>query len=315
MTVRVALVGCGTVARTGHLHGLRMSGVADVVAFASRSPGSAERARDAWGSGDATTDWASAVTRDDVDAVHVCVPNALHAEVAAAALEAGKHVLVEKPVATTLADADRLLALQRPGQLLGTCFDGRCSPVMQEVRRQFPDLGELTSVEVLFGHAGPQAWAPDATWFRDAEQAGGGCLLDLGVHVLDAVAWVAGPLVAVEEAELDGPVDEEARVVARLAGGARADLRVSWQLAEPTFSFAFTGTAGSLVVSGGDLLRDGSPVEVPPAQAPRNTAEGFALAVARGGEPVADGRAGRDALAAALAGYASARDGRAVGLA
>ena len=317
MTVRVALVGCGTSARTGHLPGLRLSEVADVVAFASGTLASAERARDAWGSGDATTDWASAVTRDDVDAVHVCVPNALHAEVAAVALSAGKHVLVEKPVALSVDDADRLLALQQPGQLLATCFNGRCSPVLQEVRRLIPELGELRDVDVSFGHGGPQEWAPDATWFRDAAQSGGGCLIDLGVHVLDALAWVAGPVARVEETELEGPVEETARVVATLAGGARAVVRVSWQLPEPDFAFRFTGTAGELVVGGSELRRDGSPVALPADddRAPRNPAHDFALAVHEGREPLADGRAGRHALAAVLAGYECARAGRPVDVA
>ena len=148
MTVRVALVGCGTVARVTHLPGLRLGGDADVVAFASRSLGSAERARDAWGSGSATTDWATAVSRDDVDAVHVCVPNALHAEVAAAALRAGKHVLVEKPITTTLPDADALLALAGD-RLLGVAFDGRCNPGLLELRRRLESLTLAPTEAVL----------------------------------------------------------------------------------------------------------------------------------------------------------------------
>ena len=308
MTVRVALVGCGTVARSGHLHGLRLGGDADVVAFASRTLASAGRARDAWGSGDATTDWRQAVTRDDVDAVHVCLPSALHAEVAAVALSAGKHVLVEKPVATVLADADRLLELQGEGQLLGTCFNGRCSPVVQEVRRLVPTLGPLSQVTAVFGHEGPQEWAPDATWFRDPVAAGGGCLIDLGVHVLDALAWCVGPVTSVTAAHLDGPVEEDARVELLLAGDVPATVEVSWRHSEPTFEFAFTGAAGRLEVSGGELRRDGAVVDVP-LQPVTSPAGDFARAVATGGTPLADGRAGRDALAAVLAGYECARTG------
>ncbi|TBR17556.1 MAG: Gfo/Idh/MocA family oxidoreductase [Chitinophagaceae bacterium] len=306
MTVRVALVGCGTVARMTHVPGLRLGGDAEVVVFAGRTLDSAVRARDEWGSGDATTDWAAAVARSDVDAVHVCVPNALHAEVAAAALRAGKHVLVEKPITTALSDADVLLALAGD-RLLGVAFDARCSAGLQELRRRVPALGRLTSVEGSLGHGGPQLWAPYATWFREPAQSGGGSLMDLGPHVVDAVRWCASADVAeVSSAELVGDVDEEAGLELRLTDGAVARLRVSWQAERPTSRFAFTGERGELVLEDGELRHDGVPVEVPPVEI--HTAAGaFARAVATGTPPAADGRDGRAALAVVLAGYQSAR--------
>lgn len=311
MTVRIALVGCGTVARMTHLPGLRLGGDADVVVFAGRTLDSAVRARDEWGSGDATTDWAAAVARADVDAVHVCVPNALHAEVAAAALWAGKHVLVEKPITTDLSDADALLAISGD-RLLGVAFDGRCSAGLQELRRRVPALGRLTSVEGTLGHGGPQLWAPDATWFRDPAKSGGGCLVDLGPHVVDAVRWCASAdVVEVSSAELVGDVDEEARLELRLSDGAVARVRVSWRAERPTSRFAFAGERGTLVLEDGELRHDGVPVEIPPAEI--HTAAGaFARAVATGTAPVADGHAGRAALAVVLAGYESARTGKPV---
>lgn len=309
MTVRVALVGCGTVARSGHLPSLRLGGDADVVAFASRSPRSAELARNAWGSGDATTDWRAAVRRPDVDAVHVCVPNALHHEVALAALRAGKHVLVEKPIATTLRDADELVALaDRQGLLLGVCFEGRMAPGLQELRRRLPSIGEVTRAEIALGHAGPECWSPDSTWFRDATLSGGGVLIDLGVHVLDALRWTLADVEQVVSAELTGPVEEEAALELRLVGGATASARVSWRSPEQGFSFRFAGAGGSLEVDGGRLLHDGVEVAVGEPEL-RGTAAAFARAVATGSPLVADGHDGRAALAAVLAGYESARTG------
>jgi UDP-N-acetylglucosamine 3-dehydrogenase len=308
MTVRVALVGCGTVAHATHLPGLRAGGDADVVAFASRSLSSAVAAREAWGSGDATTDWRSTVARDDVDAVHVCVPNALHAEVAAQALRAGKHVLVEKPVTTTLADADALLDLAGD-RLLGVAFDGRCNPQLQELHRRLPGLGPLRHVEAALGHGGPQLWAPDATWFREPALSGGGCLLDLGVHVLDVLRWCAGPVVEVVQARLDGPVDERAELDLRLESGTTASVRVSWAADEPVSALRFDGENGTLAVEGGELRQDGERVDVPPVEL--TTAAGaFARAVATGTAPPATGLDGRAALAAALAGYECACTGR-----
>lgn len=305
--VRVAVVGCGTVARVTHLPGLRAAGGADVVAFASRSLGSAQRLRDDWGSGEATVDWRSAVTRDDVDAVHVCVPNALHAEVAAAALEAGKHVLVEKPVTTTLADADALLALAGD-RLLAVAFDLRRHPALLELRRRLPAIGPVTHVTACLAHGGPQLWAPDATWFRDPVLSGGGCLLDLGVHLLDALAWCVGPVAEVRSARLSGPVDETAELELLLEGGATAEVGVSWAAPTPVAELLFTGQRGTLRLADGVLSHDGTPVEV--ASVETATAAGaFVRALVTGAGPVATGRDGRAALAAALAGYESARTG------
>jgi predicted dehydrogenase len=308
--IRVALVGCGTVARVNHLPGLRASGAADVVVFASRTMTSAERTRDAWGSGDATTDWVAAVERADVDAVDVCVPNALHAEVAAAALRAGKHVLVEKPMTTTIADADELLSLASD-RMLGVAFDARVNPALVELRRRLPSIGAIGSVDIRLGHPGPQAWAPDATWFRDPALAGGGCLLDLGSHVLDALAWCLGPVTEVVSGQCDGPVDEHAELDLVCGDGVPAHIVVSWQLTAPELTFAVTGEHGTIAVRGGQLLENGVAVEIPPVELP-NAAAVFARAVTTGAAPLADGHDGRAALAAVLAGYASAKTGRPV---
>ncbi len=325
MTVRVALVGCGTVARVTHLPGLRGGGDADVVAFASRSLGSAQRARDAWGSGEATTDWQAVVRREDVDAVHVCVPNALHAEVAAAALQAGKHVLVEKPITTTLADADALLGLAGD-RCLAVAFDGRCNAQLQELRRRLPSIGRVVRVDAVLSHGGPEVWAPDARWFRDPALSGGGCLLDLGVHVLDGLRWCVGPVTHIrsavlenhdgvdEQAVLGGSVDDQAVLDVVLEGGAEGRVEVSWRAEDPEFTFAFTGEHGTLAVSGGELRHDDQVVAAPPVEL-RTAAGAFARALATGTREFASGVDGRAALAAALAGYESARTGRPVALA
>ncbi len=300
MSVRVAVVGCGTVARMTHLPGLRAGGDADVAVFTSRRLDRAAALRDEWGSGELSADWRAVVARPDVDAVHVCLPNALHAEVAAAALRAGKHVLVEKPITTTLADADQLLALaESAGVLLGVAFDMRCHPLLAELRRRLPTIGTVRSVQVSFGHGGPQEWAPDATWFRDPGLAGGGCLMDLGGHVLDLLRYAVGPVTEVRSAALVGPIDEDASLRLTVAGRTDARVDLSWH-AEPHLRLSVLGSTGELsVTDDGVLCHDGVPVDVPPREL--TTAAGdFARAVATGGQPAATGterpgRAGGDA--------------------
>src|SRR5438093_13784389 len=109
MRVRFAVVGCGNAARRIHLPALRRAGT-DVTVFASRSRASAEALRDAWAGGVVAERWEDAVERDDVDAVLITTPNALHHDVALAAAAAGKHALVDKPMACTAGDADEMIA-------------------------------------------------------------------------------------------------------------------------------------------------------------------------------------------------------------
>ena len=108
MTVRFAVIGCGTAASHIHLPALRSAG-AEVTVFASRSLASAEATCSGWGAGAVEARWEDAVERDDVDAVVIATPNAQHHAVAMAALRAGKHVLVDKPMACTVADADEMI--------------------------------------------------------------------------------------------------------------------------------------------------------------------------------------------------------------
>ena len=167
MTVRFAVVGCGTAANHIHLPALRSAG-AEVTVFASRSLASSEATCAAWGSGVVEDRWEDAVGRDDVDAVVIATPNAQHHAVAMAALSAGKHVLVDKPMACTVADADEMIAAaERARRVLvpfhNTRFAAPFAAAAQQVREGA--IGDVTGFRVAFGHAGPQAWAPQATWF------------------------------------------------------------------------------------------------------------------------------------------------------
>ncbi len=195
MSERFAIVGCGMSARHIHMPLLRAAGV-DVTAFASRSRSSAETAREEWGSGDVVDDWHDVLRRDDVDVVVITTPNSTHHEIAIAAAMAGKHVLVDKPMAWTLADADAMIAAADANDVMLMPFQNtRFAPPFVAARDAVAAdrIGEVTGFRAAFGHAGPQAWAPRAKWFFDRSSAGGGCLVDLGVHVIDLVRATTMP--------------------------------------------------------------------------------------------------------------------------
>src|SRR5207244_1571321 len=133
-------------------------------------------ARAAVPGGDIVDDWRDVVGRDDVDAVDICTPNVLHAPIAVAAASAGKHVLVEKPIACTLAEADDMLAAARAaGVLLMTAHNVRFFPAFVAAREAVAAgaIGGVTAVRAAFGHAGPQSWSPTSDWFSDPAQPGG----------------------------------------------------------------------------------------------------------------------------------------------
>jgi predicted dehydrogenase len=233
MSIRFAVVGCGTAARKIHLPALRAAG-ADVTVFASRSRSSAESLRDAWASGEVVDRWEDAVTHPDVDAVLVATPNANHCEVALRALAAGRHVLVDKPMACTTADADAMIAVADDnGMFLVPFQNTRFAAPFVAAREAVADgrIGTVTGFRAAFGHAGPQEWASRAEWFFDAARAGGGCLMDLGVHVIDLLRAVTHDEIVAVSAVCNGKrgdVEADAQVLARLENGAVGSIHASW---------------------------------------------------------------------------------------
>ena len=252
MTVRFAVVGCGTAANHIHLPALRSAG-ADVTVFASRSVPSAEATCAAWGSGAIEARWEDAVRRDDVDGVVIATPNAQHHIVAMAALRAGKHVLVDKPMACAVADADEMIdAAERARLVLVPFHNTRFAAPFAAAAQKVQDgaIGDVTGFRVAFGHAGPQAWAPRSTWFFESATSGGGCLIDLGVHAVDLVRAVTGDDVTQVSAVLNGQtgdVETDAQLVVRTRAGAIGSIHASWSARPgPDHQLTVVGTEGTL---------------------------------------------------------------------
>jgi predicted dehydrogenase len=252
LSTRFAIVGCGTAARHIHLPALRAAG-ADVTVFASRSRASAEHTRDAWGSGEVVDDWHSAVTRDDVDAVLIATPNAQHSDVAVAAMDAHKHVLTDKPMACTVAACDAMITAAEHYEVVLVPFQNTrfVAPfVAAHDTIAQGRIGTVTGVRAAFGHGGPQDWAPDATWFFDRDLAGGGCLIDLGVHVIDLVRYVTGLEITGVAALLQrqpSEVEKDAQLLVELSSGATGTIQASWSSRSgPDHQLTVIGTDGTL---------------------------------------------------------------------
>lgn len=145
-----------------------------------------------------STDWRAAVEREDIDAVDICTPGNTHAEVAVAALAAGKHVLCEKPLANSVAEAEQMTSAAADAAEHGVrtfCgFSYRRTPALALARRFVEEgrLGEIRHIRAQY----LQDWLSDAesplTWRLDREKAGSGALGDIGAHAVDAAQWVSG---------------------------------------------------------------------------------------------------------------------------
>ena len=324
MNERFALVGCGTAAVHIHLPLLRAAGV-EVTAFASRSRTSAEAARDAWGNGTVVDRWEDAVTRDDVDAVVIATPNAQHHTVAIAAASSGKHVLVDKPMARTTAEADEMItAADKYGVVLvpfqNTRFMGPFVAAHDAVAAG--QVGDVTGIRAAFGHSGPQAWAPNATWFFDKELAGGGCLIDLGVHVIDLVRYVTADDIVEVSAFVNGDaggVEMDAQLAVRFGRGAIGTVHASWMARPgPDHQLTIFGTEGTLHLDGRTALTRqpiaGERERVGLPEATSSPLDELLAAVRGERPPSVTAHDGRAALAVVEAAYQSAADGRVVSL-
>jgi len=316
VSVRFAIVGCGNAAREIHLPALRANGC-EVTAFASRTRTSAESLRDTWGTGTVVDRWEDALQRDDVDAVLIATPNASHRDVAVAAVSAGKHVLVDKPMSITVEHADQMIeASVAHGVLLVPFHNTRFAAPFVAAQQVVASgrLGEITGFRVSFGHGGPQTWAPHATWFFDPEQSGGGCLIDLGVHVIDLLRCVTGDDISAVAAVLTRrkrDVETDAQLLANLRGGAIGTIHASWSSRSgPDHQLTIIGTDGTLHLDSRTPLTFIDPEGARERVAlPGTTSSPLAeLLAAIGGErePSITAADGRAAVAVVQAAYSSA---------
>jgi predicted dehydrogenase len=193
----------------------------------------------------------------DLDGIVIATPSALHAEQSMRALERGIAVFCQKPLARTAAETKSVIdAARLADRLLGVDLSYRHTAGMQIIRRLVADgsLGTITSVELVFHNA----YGPDKPWFYDRSLSGGGCVIDLGVHLIDLMLWsmdypdcrVVSSALFANGSRLSAPVDrveDFAVATVELATGCVVNLACSWKAnaGQPAIiSATFFGTTG-----------------------------------------------------------------------
>jgi len=336
MTIRFGLIGCGRVAprhalSLSQLHETELVAVADVKA--SRAEYFADKYH-----ADAHFDYHSLLDRPDIDAVTICVPSGLHAQVALDALDAGKHVLVEKPIALSLEDANRMIAAaDARGLKLGVVLQNRYNSPMQQVRKLIDEggLGELNLGAATVRWYRPQSYYED-DWHGTVAMDGG-ALMNQSIHHIDALQWFMGPVTSVQAYTATRAHQMEAEdvgvAILRFANGALGTVEgstLTWpQNLEG--SVAIFGEHGSVKIGGtalnritlwkvaGQLEEEAEILTSQRVDPPsvygyshREVIQDFAQAVAEDREPGTPGREARKSLALVLAIYESAANGREV---
>jgi predicted dehydrogenase len=188
--LKLGIVGCGGIANQKHLPSIKKTGLADVTAFCDIIKERAEKAAKEYGAGNAAvfTDYKELI-KEKLDAVYVCTPNRSHSDISVAALNAGKHVLCEKPMAINYAEAQRMLeASKTSGKLLTIGYQSRYRGDSRYLKSEC-DAGELGEIYYAKAKAIRRRAVPTWGVFLNEYEQGGGPLIDIGTHALDLTLW------------------------------------------------------------------------------------------------------------------------------
>ncbi|MFS0712459.1 Gfo/Idh/MocA family oxidoreductase [Microbacterium sp. 2P01SA-2] len=252
--LRIAIIGTGFMGRM-HAHAWRTAPrffdlpvEPEVVVLAGSDAQRAADAASRFGIAESSDDWRSVIARDDIDAVDICTPGDTHAEIALAALDAGLHVLCEKPLANDVADADRMTdaaaAAASRGVVAMCGFSYRRTPALALARRLIEEgrLGRIRHVRAQY----LQDWLtdPDApfTWRLDRERAGSGALGDIGAHSIDTAQWLTGARITSVSGTLRTFVDERPVLDERVGLGGRAGAGAATERVTVDDAAAFTAS-------------------------------------------------------------------------
>lgn len=331
--VKVGVIGLGWPGRE-HLKGYAATPEAQVTALCDMSKDLLKQQADLFRVTDTYTNHTDMLRKADVDAVSVCLPNFLHCPVSMDALVAGKHVLCEKPPAMNAVEAQKMASLAKKKKrflMYALCqrFSAQAKYVHALVQRG--DLGDI-----YFGRAGyiRRRGIPIGAggWFVDKKRAGGGALIDIGVHPLDCVWWLMGapkPEVVMGATyqkfrhavpkEIKFDVDDAAFAIIRFSNDATLLLECSWALFRDNAGIReIAGTKGGANISPLRILteRDGIQVDITPTLAEVNAFQGevshFVRCILKKERPIPTAEQGATMMKMLDAVYESSATGREV---
>jgi predicted dehydrogenase len=251
--MKVAQIGCGGIGRH-RAEAVALVPQLELALCVDTVPEAAQRMGERWDC-ESSTRWEEAVARSDIEIAIVSTPNIFHAPISIAALEAGKHVVCEKPLARNPQEARRMVqAAQVGGCQLRTGFDHRFDSQVVQARALLHagDIGEPLFLRGHTGHGAGQQMVE--SWFCDQEMAGGGTFLDNGVHALDLARCLLGEFVEATGFRTTNlwdiaPLEDNGFGLFRTADGRVASLHSSWTQWKGYLYLELFGTEGFLTIN------------------------------------------------------------------
>jgi predicted dehydrogenase len=329
--MRVGIIGAGL---QGHRRApvLREFPGTELVVIAAAHLETAHRLAERMGRCEAVEGWEPVVERQDLDAVIVCTPPHLHAEISIAAMRRGMHVLCEKPLTRTLEEAQGMLAsAQESGVTLKCGFNHRHHPGIKQARQWFDSgaIGEPMFIRCRYGIGGRPGYEKE--WRADPQIIGGGQLMEQGIHAVDLSRWFLGDFAEVFALTANHfwkiePLEDNAFVLYRTACGAVASIHSSLTQWRNLFSFELFGQDGYIAVEGlgGGYATERAILGKRDFAAPfaeevaefrgedrswREEWKEFVAAIKEGREPLGNGHDGLQALRLVYAAYAASLNG------
>ncbi|RKX42922.1 MAG: gfo/Idh/MocA family oxidoreductase [Thermotogae bacterium] len=233
--LKMGVIGAGKIAQVLHIPNIALSNFAELVAISDPRKERLDYFKQRYPGLHTYSDYQE-LLKDDLDAVVVAVPNYLHSEVSIKSLESKKHVLVEKPMASSSNEAkEMILTAEKYKKVLMVNHSQRFFPHHQKVKEIIDSglIGTITMVKTMFSHSGPEDWSPTASWFFDKKSAAFGALADLGVHKVDLIRFLTG-LEITECFSLTATLEKKATVedfavgILKLSNGGFAELTANW---------------------------------------------------------------------------------------
>jgi len=334
--LRIGIVGAGNMAQLVHIPIVKRHPAAELVAIADVELAKAALVAEKFKIPAFYRDPERLLARDDVDAVHVLTPTNSHMAMTLAALSAGKHVLVEKPIARKAAEAQRMVeAAKAAGKTLMAAMDLRFRPDADTLRKfvAADELGRVSTVRARFLKK-KERWAR-SPWLNNSRISGGGVLMDMGIQLLDVALWILGnPAVKRVSAQasrdrLGFRVEDTMVAFYTLQGDRSLYLNVTWAFMsdESDVQIVFSGAKGTAYLNPLKITKEvqGSLVNVTPAGRPlrpqdlyRKSFEleidHFYQCIRSGAEPDSSGAQAAALMEVVEATYRAAADGREVTL-
>lgn len=340
--VRIGVIGCGKIAQIRHLpeyagnKDCKIVGVYDL---------NFERAAEIASQYDATaySSVEELLADQQIDAVSICVANNAHAEISVQALNSGKHVLCEKPMATTLEDCEKMVeAASENGKFLMIGQNQRLAKAHVKAKQLIADgaIGTVRTFKTTFGHCGPETWSIDpgkSSWFFDKKRAAMGAMADLGIHKTDLIQYLLDTTVAETRAfvgTLDKKdaagnfigVDDNAICIYTMNNGIVGTMTASWSYyGEEENSTVLYGTEGIMKIysnpqfaieiitkNGEKVLYDIDQIQTNDNQTKSGIIDAFVESIVKNEEPVISGKSVLSAMRAVFASIEASECGHTV---